>query len=198
MKKLNRLIALIILTFLSVSIAFGQKESLTLPVDSATNKITYSDVVHVDSFSSKLELFSRAKEWFTKTYKSSTSVIQMEDREDGKIIGKGLLKVYMTTILGSKLESGYINYTISIYTKDGRYKYEITDFYHTGIYINSSTGKAPDGGPCEVLLKEKKGFWGNSYKKTYESYLFQMDEIIKNLISDLNVAMTLNAEKDKW
>jgi CspA family cold shock protein len=114
--------------------------------------------VFVDSLTNKNELFLRAREWFAKTYKSSMNVIQMEDKENGKIIGKALLKVFMTTFVDSQLESGFINYSISIYIKDGRYKYEITDFYHTGMFINSSVGTSPDGGPCEKLFNEKKGF----------------------------------------
>lgn len=171
---------------------------LELPIDSLTNKITYSEAVYVDSLANKQEIFSRAREWFAKAYKSSTNVIQMEDKESGKIVGKALLDVYMTTVFGSQSEGGYINYTITIYVKDGKYKYEITDIYHTGSYVNSTVGKTPDGGACEILFKKKEGFWGNSYKKTYESYLFQMDNRIKALISDLKVGMTNSAKKEEW
>jgi hypothetical protein len=191
---------LIIFFLLSYISAFGQNETPKLPIDSTTNKITYTGVVFVDSLVSKQELFSRAREWFAKTYKSSTNVIQMEDKESGKIVGKALLSVYFTA-LGTKQQGGYINYTISIYFKEGRYKYEITDFYHTGVYVNSTVGKEPDGGSCEKLIIEQKGFWGNSYKRTYERFLFQMDENIKALIEDLKEAMTIkvtNTKKDDW
>jgi hypothetical protein len=199
MKKIKHLFFLSALTLLSVSTTFGQKkETPILPIDSATSKITYSEVVFVDSLTNKNELFLRAREWFAKTYKSSMNVIQMEDKENGKIIGKALLKVFMTTFVDSQLESGFINYSISIYIKDGRYKYEITDFYHTGMFINSSVGTSPDGGPCEKLFNEKKGFWGNSYKKTYGSYLYQMDNNIKSLISNLKTAMSTNTKKQEW
>ncbi|MFN4811913.1 MAG: DUF4468 domain-containing protein, partial [Bacteroidota bacterium] len=106
------------LVLLSVSTAFGQKKTPSLPIDSSTSKITYSEVVYFDSLANKQELFSRAREWFAKAYKSSTNVIQMEDKESGKIIGKALMQVYHRA-LGSDQPSGYINYTISIYIKDG-------------------------------------------------------------------------------
>jgi len=198
MKKIKNLLLFSVITLFSVSTVFGQKETLKLPIDSLSNKIIYTDVVYVDSLTSKLELYLRAREWFAKTYKSATNVIQMEDKESGKIVGKALLNVYMTTFVGSKEDGGYINYTITLYVKDGRYKYEITDFYHTGIFVNSTVGKQPDGGACELLIDQKKGFWGNSYKKTYESYLFQMDENIKALVSDLKEAMTTNIKKEEW
>ena len=41
------------------------------------------------------------------------------------------MQVYRKVAMGT-YEWGYINYTISIYFKDGKYKYEISDLYHKG------------------------------------------------------------------
>jgi hypothetical protein len=150
MKKIKHLFFLSALTLLSVSTTFGQKkETPILPIDSATSKITYSEVVFVDSLTNKNELFLRAREWFAKTYKSSMNVIQMEDKENGKIVGKASMQVYHK-LGGSNYPSGYINYTIFVYIKDGRYKYEITDFHHTGQYV--SEGTISDYGVCEKMI----------------------------------------------
>ena len=134
--------------------AFAQLPSL--PIDSTTHLITYSEVVKVDG--NKDELYSRAREWFAKTYNSAQSVIQMDTKD--KIVGKALMQVYYK---GG--DFGYINYTVSIYLKDGKYKYEITDFYHTGeersggVYIGNyyvPTPNIPDYGLCEEMMHEKK------------------------------------------
>lgn len=74
--------------------ANAQKETPNLPIDSVTKMITYTEVVNVDTSLSKLELYSRAKEWFAKAYNSSQNVIQIEDKESGKIVGKALSQVY--------------------------------------------------------------------------------------------------------
>jgi hypothetical protein len=188
MKKIKNLLLFSALTLFSVSNAFGQKETPKLPIDSLTNKITYSEVVYVDSLANKQELFSRAREWFAKAYKSSTNVIQMEDKESGKIVGKALMQVYHKA-LGSNYPSGYINYTISIYIKDGRYKYEVTDFHHT------------DYGICENMINTTDKTMGMSYQKTYNYYLYQMDNNIKDLIFNLKASMTTkatNTKKDDW
>jgi hypothetical protein len=180
-----------VLVLLSVSAAFGQKETPQLPIDSSTSKITYSEVVYLDSLANKQELFSRAREWFAKAYKSSTNVIQMEDKESGKIIGKALMQVYY-----KEFPYGYINYTISIYLKDGRYKYEFTDFHHTGQGRN-----VPDFGICEKMIKTTDRYMGISYQKYYNYCLYQMDNNIKDLIKDLKAAMTTkatNSMKDDW
>ena len=62
--------------------AFAQPPNL--PIDSTTHLITYSEVVKVDG--NKDELYSRAREWFAKTYNSAKNVIQMDDKD--KIVGK--------------------------------------------------------------------------------------------------------------
>jgi hypothetical protein len=186
-------------TLLSVLPVFGQKETPNLPIDISTNKITYSEVIFVDSLANRQELFSRAREWFARTYKSSTNVIQMEDKESGKIVGKALMQVFHKA-LGHNYESGYINYTILIYTKDGKYKYEITDFYHTGQLV-SGANSIPDFGICEKMINTTDKSMGVSYQKTYNYYLYQMDNNIKDLIADLKAAMTTNAtnkNKDEW
>lgn len=178
---------------------FCQKENPKLPFDSLTNKITYSEAVFVDSLTNKQELFSRTREWFAKTYKSSTNVIQMEDKENGKIVGKALMQVYHKGLFSELYESGYINYTISIYIKDGRYKYEITDFYHKGQYIGGKyNGRIPDYGVCENMINTKDKTMGISNQKFYNYYLYQIDTNIKNLIIDLKTTISSKNKKDEW
>lgn len=187
-----------ILMMLFVNITIAQNSMPDFPIDTGTKKITYSEVIRLDTSISKTELYSAAKEWFAKTYKSATDVIQYAEKDEGKIVGRALFKVNFKTIFGTDYPGGHINYTISIYTKDGRYKYEITDFYHVGMLTES--GRIPDGGPCEDLIHETKGFMGNSYKKTYLLFLIQLDENMKALIDSLKKEMTERRldEKSDW
>lgn len=183
---------MLVITFLN---SFGQKETPNLPIDSVSSKITYSDVVIVDSALHKLELFSIAREWFAKTYKSSINIIQMEEKESGKIVGKALMQVYYKA-MGMDCPGGYISYTISIYIKDGKYKYEITNFHHTG-----NGGQMPDYGLCENMINTKDKVWGISYQKKYNYYLYQLDKNIRELILDLNhymITETSIAKDDNW
>lgn len=98
---------------------------------SAQSPLTYFNVVHIDSSTSKDELFDRAKIWFVESYNNADAVIHMENKEKGIIIGKGLFNYtpsknsYITKPL-----TGVIHYTFSVYFKDGRYKYYMTDFIH--------------------------------------------------------------------
>ena len=159
-----------------------------LPIDSTTNLITYSAVVEAKG--TKDELFSRAREWFAKTYNSAQSVIQMEDKD--KIIGRALTQVYRKVAIGT-YEYGYVNYTISIYFKDDKYKYEVTNLYHTGQSIED--GRIPDFGPCEEMMNEKK----KHLQKIYYNLLIQADINIKALISGLKKDMsTATVAKDSF
>jgi hypothetical protein len=97
---------------------------LQLPI--IDGKITYTGVVHVDSLSSE-ELYKRSKRWFFDTYNSGKDVIQLDDKESGEIIGKGFFETYwQSSFLGGISINVY--QTIKVQVKDGRYKYEITDF----------------------------------------------------------------------
>ncbi len=92
--------------------------------------ITFSKVIRVDSVG-KAELFSTINDWFASTYNSANDVIQMADKEDGTIIGKGSMNYSFGKAVYGCYE-GYINYTIKAYIKDNRYKIELSNFSHVG------------------------------------------------------------------
>ena len=193
------LFAVFIMIIFSVK-TFSQAELIDLPIDSTTGRISYTEVVMVDSSLSKQELYSRAREWFAKTYNSSTNVIQMDDKESGKIVGKALMQVYCRS-LGSDRKCGFVNYTISIYFKEGRYKFELTDFYHTGQVI-SSDNVMPDYGACENWINDKRKYPMMSQKAVQKIsiyFLKQLDEKANALLVDLKQAMKSKASlKPDW
>jgi len=199
---MKKLFVVYVLIVLSMSTVFGKKEIPKLPIDSQTNKISYTEVVYVDSLTKKQELFSRAREWFAKTFNSSTNVIQMEDKESGKIIGKALIQVYHKGLVMT-YKWGYINYTISVYIKDGRYKYELTDFYHSG---QSNTGmgmiSAPDYGACEDMINYKSTFGDPIAKNNIlSSMISQLNSNSIILVQNLKSAMTtkkMNTTNENW
>lgn len=101
----------------------GQEKLLDiLPLDNGS--VTYTGVVQVDSID-KNTLYTRAKKWFVDNYKSAKDVIQLDDKETGEITGKGNFKINYYT------RDPYISHTISIFVKDGRYKYLITNFSYS-------------------------------------------------------------------
>ena len=172
MKTLLKFTFLFIFAFTSCKI-FGQD----LPVDAETKLISYTKVVDAPE-TSKAELYSRANEWFAKNYKSAQSVLQMQDKEAGKLVGKAICK---TTLRG--YDAGYVNYTISIFVKDNKYKYEVTNLYH-----DKGLSQIGSGG---VLENEKPDCGGlKMFTKQWLTIKTQTDADVNALIANLTLAMS--------
>src|SRR5690606_17454969 len=141
MKKLLLFIMLIV-----SGSAFAQSNEI--PWDE-NGEVTFTEVVQVEGVDAA-DLYTRAKLWFTETYNSSKDVIQMDDKEAGVIVGKGLSKLYID--FKSVQVPANMLYTVKVYLKDGRYKYEITDIRYEN---------------------EPKAEYGNVITTTYPRDLFQ-------------------------
>lgn len=175
----------LILTTAIIVIASITSIAQLLPVDPESKLITYSEVVQIDNVS-KDELYSRANEWFAKYYKSANAVLQMNNQENGKLVGKPLTTVFVTA-LGREYEIGHVKYTITISCKDGRYKYEITDFMHDAGAIQ--TGSV---GPLE---KEKTGMLSPNNKQWHQ-IKENTNEKMLALIADMKKSMSTKTEAD--
>ncbi|OOQ57153.1 DUF4468 domain-containing protein [Mucilaginibacter pedocola] len=114
MKQLICLFALLL-----PAIAYSQK----FPIDSATQKVTYKEVVLADGLT-KDQLFSNAKLWAVKTFKSAKDVIQLEDKASGKVVVQGVSQINTE----SRPYDHMLGYSIDITVKDNKYRFIITDF----------------------------------------------------------------------
>jgi len=86
-----------------------------IQTDTLNNAIIgYNQIVHIDS-TSKTELYQRAKTWISKSFISSKAVIDLDDREAGVLITKGIIP----------MDNLSINFSLTITIKEGRYKCEI-------------------------------------------------------------------------
>lgn len=109
--------------FLSVKISDGQVQ---IPIDSSTGRVSYTEIVYADSTLKKKDLFKKAIEWVALNYNSANDVIQLKDEESGKIIVKGNMVVVINP-MGFVFERR-LKHTITIDTRDGRCRINITDF----------------------------------------------------------------------
>ena len=83
MKKIFFLIAI-----MNLSINSYSQEKLVDILPLVNGEVVYTEVIKVDSLNAK-ELYNRAKKWIVLNYKSANDVIQLDDKEDGILIGKG-------------------------------------------------------------------------------------------------------------
>jgi len=79
---------------------------------------------------SKDDLFDRAKNWFTENFRDANSVLQVDDKENGQLVGRAIMKYNPNILMSRDMFKGSIWYLVKITTRDGRYKYEVTSFTH--------------------------------------------------------------------
>jgi len=79
---------------------------------------------------SKDEIYKRALLFITKEFKSAKDVIQLQDKEEGRIIGKGALLYNAAPFNPGLNYSGHFFFTVTIECKDGKYRYVIDQIRH--------------------------------------------------------------------
>lgn len=179
-----------------------------LPIDSMTGNVCYSEVVKMDSVK-KEELYLRANQWFAKSYKSANNVIQLNDKQAGQIIGKGVEKV--DTKYNDVYGTTNLHYTITISLKDGRYKYDISQlYYHPSLNISipiEETIMTYDEHKAKTMkqAKEMKAAWAISDKQISLGYHYNLimnrnsDTQIKQLIGSLKTGLkTPSVNSSEW
>lgn len=162
------------LTYVAISIAaFSQK-----PLPEIEGKVVYTEVVNVDSASAGV-LYQRAKLFFAKMYNSSKDVVQVDDKENGLIVGKGFFSLTFEGVISSW--QAEVDHTISVRVKEGKYKYEFTD-----LYIRQPKDALWPSGPIEFY---------NTDKRVHKKFDRSVDAKMKAIINELRSAM-VKVEKD--
>ncbi len=153
--------------------------------------VVYEEVVKLqDTTISSDKLFSLAQTWFANTFKDSKSVLQVNDRQSLKLIGKGV--VLFTKGLNNI--DTYIYYTVAVDIKQGRYRYRV---YNIGFETGNSTDDLSKGyshylhGEIHRALLESK----KAALKRYENDFYFVNKKISDLITSLKANMNnLNAD----
>lgn len=196
---------LIILLTVLPSVLFGQKEEINvelplykmeLPINEETGLISFVYVVQVNDLS-KDELYSRAREWFTVKYNSADAVLQMEEKENGLLIGYAFTDMTIMEAGLGDIEKMY--YTIKIYTKDGRYKCVITDIRFQS--YESEYDLYPDVFSAEHLMIDELYKSNGKVRNKNLEYKEKTIISVRSLAIDLQNAMykeNFSAEGDDW
>ena len=174
-----------LIMFFSV-VCYGQEKLLgILPL--VEKEVTYTNVVTVDSVKAT-ELYIRAKLWLADAYKSSKDVIQVEDKEAGQIVGKGIASVNWQSTFMSISETK-VYHTITIQVKDGRYRYEISSFLVKYDYKSGNTIQHAES----TLIQ-----WSKNREENSKKYFANVDEVFKKLIASLEKAMNKPSKSSNW
>lgn len=161
---MKKLIALSIISFIT-TLSFGQN-------------LTFTEVVEVDSLSQK-QIFNLSKEWFAHSFNSAQHVIQYDNAEEGKVIGKGTFKYKGKPMVSGTAATGPVTFTITIEAKDNKYKYTLTDFSH-------NMGIAPQAVPKGLIKVGLKDLRKDCIKEAAIIIEMLKSYITKNKLSENN------------
>jgi hypothetical protein len=106
---------------------------IILNVDSITNLISYIGVVEQEETGSD-SLYIRAKRWATQKFAGGASKAIFDvDKKNQKLVINGWLPAFAYGNKYSKRDIGRFEFKVTIWIKEGRYKYQISNFVHEGV-----------------------------------------------------------------
>ena len=159
-------------------------------------QLIYTDVIELENISQDV-LYNRGKIWFANTYVSANDVIQLDDKVSGLIIGKGVFRYEPKVFNASARTVGVIRYTVKLFFKDGRYKYEIGNFNHESTSVSSyggiDFGLITSESECPNPKRGMGSSWNN---KVWNDIKSQIDDNVKLLVSNIKDGMTKEVESN--
>jgi hypothetical protein len=146
-----------------------------LPVNPSTGKVTFMEVVDAKGMKAA-DLYKILSDWSI----AQGFVVSKKDDANNEAVFTGLIPLEYSSIKAGRNDKGKVTFTLSVFGKDGKYRYILTDFIHEGIDGAGSGGKLenlqPDCGKAGmvggnwVYIKNKvKGqsiIWVKDLKKT--------------------------------
>ncbi len=122
--QILRLAPCLVVIAVSLTCASVRAEDvLSVPIEDG--KVKYSSVVSVEG-AAKDDLYARARLWLPEAFKDSRDAIQVDDKENGLLLGKGRTIVRNMGFGGQPLEKTW-SFTLKIQVKEGRYKIDLYD-----------------------------------------------------------------------
>jgi hypothetical protein len=186
-----------LLFILLISLSYNSYSQI-MPIDSSTKQITYQGVDTING-KTKLEIYSAIRGWVATAFINSKTVIQMDDKEAGKIICTANIPV---SFLNRKSEpyqdAGYVKFVLTLLIKDGKYKFIFNDFIH--IWENRTTGNLKYDSSGGKLENEKPDCGTMSLgKSNWDSIKNQTHNTIQIIIKDIHTSsLSISVSNDNF
>jgi hypothetical protein len=175
------LVLLMLLSFMKITLS---QTFNSVKVDESGN-IVFDETVTIDS-TTKSQIYSKAREWFAVNFQSADAVLQMDDKDAGKLIGKAWQDINSPAAAGDVKFKIY--YTISIFVRDNKYKYSISSIlyktYPSQTFPNPQATMAEDVITDEKLQTQTK--WRTSFKNETLRVVNELSASIKKSMSSKN------------
>lgn len=171
---IKRVIPAILLFFLVMRVS-----AQNLPVNEKTGKVTFLEVVDAKGMTGA-ELYKALNEWliskgFTEKSKEDNSF---------EAVYTGMVPLDYTSAKPGKNDKGKVNFTFSVFCKDGKYRFIVTDFVHEGLEGAANGGKlenvTPDCGKGGMVpgnwvsIKNKTQGEINNWVKEVKKYVLEI------------------------
>ena len=196
----------ILFVFMNVNVvSYGQKQkeitdqtvkTLYNSLPKVDGKYEYSEVVQLDSTYKKDMLYKNSKLFFADAFKSAKDIIQYDDRDEGKVIGKGNFNIEggQAVFLNYVTEKWIVNFSLELFSKDGKYRYRIYDF-------NIEFRRVASGGNSPNLVFNYDMTIDDAYKETEKGVAKKMNrkmfvEIIDRVNSTISEIKTYMFKKE--
>jgi hypothetical protein len=194
-----------LLLLLTITISFSQTKKtkkLLAQIEGKwklddNNNITYIKIIE-DLDLKKDEIYTRALEYFTYNYGSGKSVLQVQDKDKGLIIGKGL---YSKTHIGFSLVSYIFDtwHILRVDIKKNKVRIILSLTYYD---FTVSGGSSPDTN-SKILIANSfpvnpKGRLKNQFAKAFYGSHLRAQKTLLAIEKAIKKGNTFNVKKDDW
>ena len=157
--------------------------------------VEFTKVIESENLS-KNEVFVIVNDWFASNYGSANQVIQISDKESGKLIGKALLS-YSFGKLAYSCYEGKVNYTIKISIREGRFKIDINNFIHNVNIGNSNSCEL--GLITDAELHSTSGIFKRYHNKVWVDIKQKIEVYSENIFTSIeNKILNYSKDDDDW
>lgn len=182
---------------------YKKYERFKAPMDTITELVTYMGIVPfkpmpndvydggtIDSLYMRAKLYLMQK--YIKDYRASNNPkdnifpkdILIEDMkpdgENGRIVIKPTVPLYISSNSFTKKEWGTLTFKIEIRVKEDKYRYKFTNFVHNTVEKGS---EKPTKTYIEYYANNTRGF------KSTDQVLIAIDKMVKDIVKDLSKVM---------
>ncbi len=158
-----------------------------IPTNEETGKAEYKHAENIPGLTPE-QLYDRGLAWVNKFYTNPNGVLNTQDKEGGKIVGRARFKLSRIENKGHvNPNAGFVSYQITLQFKDGKYRYVIDAIrWEKPSYYDVS----------QWTDKEQS----NYNEAEYTSYIEQTTKYFDTLIENLESYMKVGEVKktDDW
>jgi hypothetical protein len=178
--------------------ALGQYTTGLLPLDE-NGKVTFTDVVKVDSTFGPTLLFNNSLRWVSLLRNDNKKpMVIKEYPEKTTVEGSNLFFVYQETFKVGVLKKiyGHVSYDFKIESRQGRYKYTFTNFvfyFYDRMRINSYEYLEPKPNGRSKKLEDPKA---SGWISTWRGIKVQVNDRMVEYITKMNKYMNEDTFKE--